>query len=40
MLYKESNIESQTIKNSWQDLDNYINSSQLKVENILTPQKR
>ena len=40
MLYKESNIESQTIKQSWQDLDNYIKSSQSKVEIILTPPKR
>tara|TARA_Y100001968_G_scaffold308967_1_gene328330 strand:+ start:571 stop:1524 length:954 start_codon:yes stop_codon:yes gene_type:complete len=39
-VVKESNIKSQTIKQSWQDLDNYIKSSESKVEIVLTPPKR
>ena len=39
-LLKESEIKTKTINQSWKDLDKYIESSNSKVEVIITPPKR
>jgi len=39
-LSKERSIKSQTIKHSWEDLNNYIESSKSTVEIVLTPPKK